>query len=449
MKFNLFLKKQYFLIVILISCKTDSSNNSVVDEIAVFEDKGISIYSDNDPLNDVMMQAFWWDSFNDNLISNYSSYYEYLINLVVELSNAHIDLLWLPPSSEGVGMGYHPRKLFDFNSSHGNKIQLEKLLSKLKNRKMHGMADLVFNHRVGTSTWTDFTEPYWSCNSICVDDEASTNPDAFGTKPCGDQDEGWSWGGARDLNHRSEEVQGGLKNYLELLKGLGFDSWRYDYVKGFPAKYVAEYNESTSKYFSVGEFWDGDSQKVKNWIDLTSLNLNNIKVERSAAFDFPLKYKLKEAIVDNNFEVLNASFLGNESNYNTKSITFIDNHDTGCINRDDCDNLFSSKKNEIFLGYVYILTHPGIPMIWIYHYLHLDPLGEIKKGLNRLIDLRKKNKINAKSKIDVLDTKNGDSGYYVAVVDNKLLVKIGYGSYQPSSEWGINYSGDGFTIWDK
>ena len=58
-----------------------------------------------------MMQAFWWDSFNDNLISNYSSYYEYLINLVVELSNAHIDLLWLPPSSEGVGMGYHPRKL--------------------------------------------------------------------------------------------------------------------------------------------------------------------------------------------------------------------------------------------------------------------------------------------------------------------------------------------------
>ena len=146
---------------------------------------------------------------------------------------------------------------------------------------------------------------------------------------------------------------------------------------------------------------------------------------------------------------MNASFLGNESNYNTKSITFIDNHDTGCINRDDCDNLFSSKKNEIFLGYVYILTHPGIPMIWIYHYLHLDPLGEIKKGLNKLIDLRKKNKINAKSKIDVLDTKNGDSGYYVAVVDNKLLVKIGYGSYQPSSEWGINYSGDGFTIWDK
>ena len=34
-------------------------------------------------------------------------------------------------------------------------------------------------------------------------------------------------------------------------------------VKGFPA-YVAEYNESTSKYFSVGEFWDGDSQKIKN-----------------------------------------------------------------------------------------------------------------------------------------------------------------------------------------
>ena len=57
---------------------------------------------------------------------------------------------------------------------------------------------------------------------------------------------------ARDLNHKSLEVQNGIKEYFNRLKTLGFDSWRYDFVKGYPAKYVGEYNQSTSYYISVG-----------------------------------------------------------------------------------------------------------------------------------------------------------------------------------------------------
>ena len=88
-----------------------------------------------------------------------------------------------------------------------------------------------------------------------------------------------SWGGARDLNHKSEEVQLGLKEYLLRLKDIGFDSWRYDFVKGFPAKYVGEYNKSTDYYFSVGEFWDGNLNSIKQWIDKTEKTVSEITSE--------------------------------------------------------------------------------------------------------------------------------------------------------------------------
>lgn len=442
------MKKSFtILLFFILSC---SDKETLETEEFIFTDKGISIYQDDIPDNDVMMQAFWWDSFSDSRISNSSSYYKFLSNQIITLSNAHIDLVWLPPISEAEGMGYHPRKLFDFNSLHGSKIELEELLEIIKSRKMHAMADLVFNHRVGTLNWTDFTEPAWSCESICINDEGFTNPDAFGTEPCGDLDEGEGWGGARDLNHKSIEVQEGLKDYLLRLKNLGFDSWRYDFVKGFPAKYIGEYNESTPYYYSVGEYWDGDTDVLKRWVDQTSSTASNQTTEKSAAFDFALKYKLKEALIDKNFQVLNDNIaLSNFNGYGRKSVTFLDNHDTGCINRPECDNLFSKNINEINTGYAYLLTHPGIPMIWIYHYLFSDTTGELKRDIEELIEIRKNNGINANSIIDVIETVNGSNGYYVAKIDDNLLVKIGNGNYQAEEQWSVLKSKIGYTIWSK
>ena len=439
-----------FVLVISVISACSKDDKATNEEEEVFVDKGTSIYADNNPNNDVMMQAFWWDSYSDSKISNYSSFYDFIKDKIVTLSNAHIDAIWLPPSSEGEGMGYHPRKLFDFNSEHGTKEQLESLLSLMKSRKMHGMADLVINHRIGTATWTDFTEPTWTCESICIDDEGYTNPNAFGTKPCGDLDEGESWGGARDLNHKSLEVQNGIKDYLTRLKALGFDSWRYDFVKGFPAKYVGEYNQSGSYYFSVGEFWDGNLTALKSWIDDTKYTTSDILTETSAAFDFALKYKLRDAIVSRNYSLLESNnSLASLAGYGDKSITFLDNHDTGCINRTDCDNIFSKNINELTKGYAYLLTHPGIPMIWGYHYFFSDTSGSLKKNIDELILIRKEKGINATSTVQVIETKNGSSGYYVAEIDNKLLIKIGDGSYTPSAGWNVLKTGLGYSIWSK
>ncbi len=447
------MKKIFFISLIFLgflSCSEESSPNSQAEEDAVFVDQGTSVYADNNPLNDVLLQGFWWDSYNDTKISNYSSLYAFLEDQIVTLSNAHIDGIWMPPSSEGEGMGYHPRKLFDFNSLHGNKNELMSLLAVMKSRKMHGMADLVINHRVGTDTWNDFTEPAWSCDAICMDDEGYTNPDAFGTTPCGDLDEGEGWGGARDLNHKSEEVQLGIKAYLGQLKALGFDSWRYDFVKGFPAKYVGEYNAATPYYLSVGEYWDGNPNALRSWIDKTSETLSGSPTPKAAAFDFAIKYRLAEAVVQKKYTVLQANpSLASIEGYGEKAITFLDNHDTGCINRNDCDNVFSKNTSELIQGYAYLLTHPGIPMVWGYHYFFFRCIWILQKEINALIALRKAFGINANSKVVVVEAKDGASGYYVAQIDQNLLVKIGGGTYAPDAQWKEERKNLAYTVWTR
>lgn len=413
-----------------------------IDTTLTFHDENLS--------NDVFFQSFWWDIIDDQRIG--TNFYSFLEDKIEDLKSSHIDLIWLPPPSDGDGMGYHPRKLFDFNSNFGSKNQLQTLLETMKRQKIHPMADIVINHRVGTFNWTDFTEPSWSCESICSDDESVFDPAAFGTIPCGSADEGEKWGGARDLNHKSLEVQEGIKNYFHRLESLGFDSWRYDFVKGYPAKYVALYNQTLPHYFSVGEYWDSDTEKLKNWIQSTHTSIAGKKINPSAAFDFPLKYNLKEAFVKFNYELLNPQNnigLSGDENFKHLAVTFLDNHDTGCINRDDCNSLFSKNTAAIKKGYAYLLTHPGLPMIWGYHYFFQDSSGSLQSDLKNLIFIRKKYGINAKSNVDVLSTSNGLSGHYVANIDQKLIIKIGASEYSPSSEWKKILNTEDYSIWTK
>lgn len=450
--------KTFFLLFCTIYISSCSSSENPSQENlepslanpADFIDQGTSIYADNNPLNDVLLQGFWWDSYSDQRLNNFENLYDFLSQQLISLSNAHFDLIWFPPASEAEGMGYHPRELFDFNSKHGSKSQLETLLASIQERQMHAMADLVLNHRVGTYNWNDFTNPAWGCNSICIDDEGYTNPEAFGTPPCGDEDEGEAWGGARDLNHKSEEVQEGIKDYLNRLKDLGFDSWRYDFVKGFPAKYVGEYNHAVPYYLAVGEFWDGNAMILKQWIDQTQQTLSGISTAKTAAFDFSLKYLLQDAVVNSNYTVLNqGNILSDLAPYKTKAITFLDNHDTGCINRDDCDNLFSRNIADIEAGYAFLLTHPGIPMVWGYHYFFTDPSGELKTRIDELILIRKAHEIDAQSKVEIIEVKNGSNGYYLAQIDGKILIKIGMGSFSPEATWTAARSGTKYAIWVK
>ena len=111
--------------------------------------------------------------------------------------------------------------------------------------------------------------------------------------------------------------------------------------------------------------------------------------------------------------------------------------------------IFSNNIIEINKGYAYLLTHPGIPMIWIYHYLFSDSTGALKKNIEELIVIRKSNNIHANSKVEVLETVNGSNGYYLSIVDDTLLIKIGDGNYQADEQWRVLKSEKGYTIWSK
>ena len=40
-------------------------------------------------------------------------------------------------------------------------------------------------------------------------------------------------------------------------------------VKGFAAEHIGNYNTSANVTYSVGEYWDGNANTVKAWIDAT------------------------------------------------------------------------------------------------------------------------------------------------------------------------------------
>ena len=72
-----------------------------------------------------------------------------------------------------------------------------------------------------------------------------------------------------------------------------------------------------------------------------------------------------------------------------------------------------------------------------------------KKNIEELIVIRKSNNIHANSKVEVLETVNGSNGYYLSIVDDTLLIKIGDGNYQADEQWRVLKSEKGYTIWSK
>ncbi|MGG6546956.1 UNVERIFIED_CONTAM: alpha-amylase, partial [Prevotella sp. 15_C9] len=75
--------------------------------------------------------------------------------------------------------------------------------------------------------------------------------------------------------------------------------------------------------YSVGEYWDGDVSKVKNWLESTKVN----EEITSAVFDYPIRYVVRDAI-KGNWSNVKTDGLANDNSYKQYAITFVENHDT-------------------------------------------------------------------------------------------------------------------------
>ena len=279
--------------------------------------------------NGVMLQGFYWDSFSD-------SKWTHLEAQAPELGQ-YFNLVWIPQSANcgGKSMGYDDLYWFsNYESSFGSESELRSLIKTFKNNGIGTIADVVINHRKNVSTWFDFpVETYkgvtyeMKSTDICAnDDDGKTKKEADkqGVKLSSNNDTGDDWSGMRDLDHNSQNVQTIVKAYLDmLLNDFGYAGFRYDMVKGYSGKFTGIYNDAAKPTYSVGEYWDGNVSVVKNWLEATKVN---DKIT-SAAFDFPIRYVVRDAIKAN-WSTVKTDGLANDPAYKQYAITFVENHDT-------------------------------------------------------------------------------------------------------------------------
>ncbi|MGB0524028.1 MAG: alpha-amylase [Flammeovirgaceae bacterium] len=309
------------------------------------------------PGGGVMMQAFYWD------VPAGGTWWNTVRTKIDAWEAAGIIAIWLPPVSKAqngpYSMGYDPTDYFDLGQYNqngttetrfGSKTELTSLINKAHSKGIQVYADIVLNHNsggqleanqyTGTNTWTDF--------SGIASGKFTRSQHDFHPSWASNNDEG-VFGGFPDLDHDVPYVQdwlwkrndGVAKHYKN---DLGFDGWRFDYVKGFGPWVVKEWVDWTGG-FAVGELWDANVDYLKWWVDNTG--------RRSSAFDFAAYYKMDNAFDNNNLNELNGDMLLKRDP--SKAVTFVTNHDTDII------------WNKM-LAYAYILTHEGYPCIFYRDY---------------------------------------------------------------------------------
>ena len=316
----------------------------------------------------VMLQGFYWDSFDDSQWTRLESQADEFAEF--------FSLLWVPPSGYSSGyntMGYDALYWFtNYNSSFGSRAQLTSMINTFKSKGIGTIADVVINHRKNVSNWVDFpSETYkgvtyqLKSTDICRDDDggAALNwATSNGYSLSANNDTGEDWSGMRDLDHKSTNVQNNVKAYVKMLiDDLGYAGFRYDMVRGYAASYTGMYNAYAAPTYSVGEYWDGNVSGVKSWIDGTKVN----GVVQSAAFDFPFRYTVRDAVNNNNWPSLDGSGLNMESNYRRYAVTFVENHDTqfrDSYNPQDPLNQYVEAANA------YMLAMPGTPCVFLKHW---------------------------------------------------------------------------------
>lgn len=330
----------------------------------------------------VMLQGFYWDSFD-------ASKWTKLESQADELSQ-YFNLVWIPQSAScgGTSMGYDDLYWFtNYNSSFGTEAELRSLISTFKNKGIGTIADVVINHRKTLNSWVDFpSETYkgvtyqLQSTDICLNDDGGktkTWADANGYSLSSNNDSGEGWDGMRDLDHNSTNVQTSVKAYLNmLLNDLGYAGFRYDMVKGYSGSFTGIYNSYANPTYSVGEYWDGNASTVETWLNATKVNS---KIQ-SAAFDFPFRYTVRDAINNSDWTKLSNTSVMSDVNYRQYAVTFVENHDTEY--RSSSEQQDPIRKDTLAAN-AFLIAMPGTPCVFYRHWI------DCKQSIKAMIDARK------------------------------------------------------------
>ena len=390
---------------------------------------------------EVMLQGFHWTAY-DPAQNGDKHWYRIITDNAQTIRAAGFDLVWFPPPSRSAAgdNSYLPTEWFTLENGYGNKDELKQAVAALK--PTQSLCDIVINHRCGSATGgADFTFPAFGnaaqnrAGVVAGDDCNCGTGHTEERHRNGDACEGNDAG--RDLDHTNALVRAKVKEFLRMLKQeIGFAGWRYDQVRGYNGAHLGTYNDATKPLLSVGEYWDDSAQKVVDWVDETG--------GKSMAFDFPTRAVLVDATLNGNYGRLK-TLAGKPSGliglWPEMSVTFVENHDTEPV-RDGGSKRFPD--NKIMQGYVYILTHPGIPCVF---WRHFFDQGEGQKAqIGKLIAIRKQAGITSRSSVFI---EPDTQGKYAAIINDKVAMKIGPAQWSPGAGWQLALDGPDYAVWTK
>ena len=429
------------------------------------DEKPINANSVPSECEDVMLQAFYYDSYRDGapgdvLINGKqlgNTKWDVLLSQSGEIGT-YFDLVWLPPSgkSEG-GTGYHQTVYSNQNSDWGKQKDLLEFINRMHAANTKVVADIVINHAGGKSWCEFFPQNFGEYGSfepdaswIAQSDEVNFNAEAGDCKgqATGPEDGGYNgqdnYPSARDWAHAKPEVQEMMKAYLKWMKNvIGFDGWRYDYAQGFKGKYIDMYNSASENYFSVVEFWNGDMNNIKSY--LNDVNWNTL------AFDFSTKYSAIQGIADGQYQkCMGSGLLG--AGLSKYAVTFVDSHDTyfGCqAGRDNNDEIGGCgksmedyNKDRVLGANAFILSMPGVPCVFYPHW------AKYKDAIGKMVLARKAAGVHSESQV----SDEAGSGYYKSTITGKhgsirLLLGPNSGYNTTPAGYTLAYKGGNFAMY--
>jgi alpha-amylase len=203
-------------------------------------------------------------------------------------------------------------------------------------------------------------------------------------------------------------------------------------VKGYAGSYTKLYNEDANPQFSVGEYWDGNATAVKNWI--------NAAGKTSAAFDFPFRYTVRNALrgssndsnsnnwkQDVDYRLLTSASVMSDANYLRYAVTFVENHDTEKRSNAEQDPI----KKDTLAANAYLLAMPGTPCVFFRHWI------DCKQDIKAMIDARHAAGIQNTSTYAIVQANNKKFAAFSSDGSkSKLMVVVGDTKlYTPANSW--------------
>jgi alpha-amylase len=428
-------------------------------------------FNGNDNGKDVLLQGFHWTSKNYN--ADKKTWYGYLESLAPDI-RADFTAVWLPPpSSSADGQGYMPSDWANLDTPYGSAKALRSLIGAFHDGQpsVKAIADIVINHRAakakcGKGVWDQYD---YASFGMGGPDFMDHSVDWIGDNLKGDNDhmlsganEGaWShngrtysnedFGGSSDINHWNYATRNTIKAWLKWLKdpaNAGFDGWRFDMIGGYDPGFLGEYNYESQPYLSVGEKPTGERQMLSDMVNRSG--------NQTMVFDFPMRDSLGRALGDINHvygDQLGQAGKENSENgligwWSNVAMTLVNNHDIQPDHQTVGRAVFpwgvpgSTAGVTTQAAYAYILTHPGIPSVFIYDWRDRGP--GLTNAIDNLIKIRQANNVTRQSRVYVDKAEDGVYAAYVGAKNGEqLAIKIGksgsgnYENWVPNASLGL------------